>query len=163
MLLFVFIIYYIFICLRSTTPSCHFVALWTFFRRPSYPAVASCAATTGQQEPTFSLPPLGYREATRLKLHLEWRTHIKCIMTTTVVQWGSTEDDSSTVELECITRENKTVSPSCVKYYTKLKGFNTLLHLNTMVPTLLRHIFYKKMVGECHVCFLSRQCLVHID
>jgi hypothetical protein len=28
--------------------------------------VASRAATTGQQEPTFPLPPLSYREATRL-------------------------------------------------------------------------------------------------
>jgi hypothetical protein len=57
---------FIFICLRSTTPSCHFVALWTFYRRPSYPAVASRAVAAGQQEPTFPLPPLGYREATRL-------------------------------------------------------------------------------------------------
>jgi hypothetical protein len=28
--------------------------------------VASCAATTDQQEPTFPLPPLSYREVTRL-------------------------------------------------------------------------------------------------
>jgi hypothetical protein len=59
-------------------------------------------------------------------------------------------------------KENN-LSPSCVKYYyTKIEGFNTLLYLNTLAPTFLWHFFSKKMVGECHVCFLSmRQWPVH--
>lgn len=40
-----------------------------------------------------------------LTLHLERRIHIKCIMTTTVVWWGSTGDVSSIVKFKCITRE----------------------------------------------------------